>query len=548
MDDREAATGTAALHISYSLGGLPQSQRLPIKSLKLQPIRKGAGTHASYRAFVTSRVHLQLYRMVHTLFPILERWDRELRSGNVLMIDSTHPAGTSTAPASVEQVRAKTTDDGLLLELHCAQTGITARARVTINFRLACLELQTLEAGAADSPTGSGGYPSSICLRTLHSLEEAVAALHVNTERLAASPSITPKSSSGGLRSLLTFQSPAKPPRRSSRVMDLVQEGVALVEGCSSAQIREGATMLQTAAAAPGGAVAGIEAGAMEALVSAASTVLPSTIMGTTEQLTLLALTIAALLDGDIVPEGGGAARLVTALAHGLQMACANPVLLCKLLVALLQRPDVRLEAMQQQLWSTISATYLRKSPLLEPLAAALLSPSVVSSASKQRQAAMSSAASDAGSLQSSPSGSRAASTPSGPGKLGIPRLVLTTEADTPVTTPPGGLTRATRRELSATPTEWHPPAAPWGSPRTLSAAKDTSASTEMDILAEALGESLMAMDLPSAVAHRRRAEMKDFESEAGSIPPGKQYILSYNFETQYKVKSLIINGLIELN
>jgi serine/threonine protein kinase len=532
VDREEAATSSATLNMSYFLGSVPQSLSLPIKPLKLQPIRNITDKTAVFRAFVNAKIHLQLYRVVNTLFPTLDRVDADVRASNVILVNDNDVSSTTTADASQPgQVRATVTEDGgLLLELHNIETGITSRGRIAINFRSACLELQTVD----DSDDDNASTSASRCLRTLNSLDEAIAALQMQamqgSEAVAQVPSsrISPsKFVPSDMRTTLAFQSPSKPPRRSSRVKDLVKEGVSLVQACSSAQLREGCTMLQTAAVAKGGAASGIDAGAMEALVAAASTILPSTIMGTTEQLTVLALTIAALLDGDSCgnSKGQGAIRLVASLATGLETACANPVLLCKLLVALLQRPDVRLEAIQQGLSTTVSATYLRKSPLLEPLAAALLSPSVMSSAGKHRSTqASSSEASSQSNTFDGRSPLLATSTPRA-GKLSIPRLMLPSEggegAGGQSSNPSGGLTRATRRELSATPTDWHPPAAPWGSPQT-AATKDTSALSEMEVLAEALGESLMAMDLPSAVSHKRRADLlrETSEAEAGSIPP----------------------------
>ncbi len=531
VDEQEATTSSAALNMSYFLGTEPQSLSLPIKLLKLQPVRNITDKTAVFRAFVNSKIHLQLYRLVNTLFPTLERWDADLRAGGAVIINSNSNSSEPIGTLYPGQLRAAVTEDGgLLLELHNIETGITSRGRIAINFRSACLELQSVDA------SGEGNTPTSTsrCLRTLNSLDEAIAALQMQTNTQGYEP---PSSTSrispskvvpSDMRSTLAFQSPSKPPRRASRVKDLVKEGVSLVQACSSAQLREGATMLQTAAVAKGGAASGIDAGAMEALVAAASTILPSTIMGTTEQLTVLALTIAALLDADSSGggKGQGVIRLVASLATGLETACANPALLCKLLVALLQRPDVRLEAIQQGLWITISSTYLRKSPLLEPLAAALLSPSVMSSAGKHRSTghASSSEASSQATNFDGRSPLLAAATPPA-GKLSIPRLMLPSEggdgASGQSSNPSGGLTRATRRELSATPTDWHPPAAPWGDPRT-AATKDSSASSEMEVLAEALGESLMAMDLPSAVSHKRRADLlrETSESEAASIPP----------------------------
>ena len=415
---------------------------------------------------------------------------------------------------------------GLLLERHCPVQGVTTKLRVAINFSHACLELQP-----ADAPDEGG---RAQCLRTLHSLDEALAALRGQVTQLAASPSGSPTKTSH-LSHRLPFQSPAKPPRRQSASEVTAVDGVAMVQTCSSAQLREGATMMQAAAVDPAGAAACVEAGAMEALVAAAASVLPSTIMGTTEQLTLLTLTVSMLLDAAGAARGrranDGAARLVGALGATLQSTCANPILLCKLLVALLQRPDVRLEAAAQGLATTISETYLRKSPLLEPLAAALLSPSAGGRSPSVHAAGGSQSAAAAPPAAAKTllggAGGQMQVTPRLPGvRLSVPRLCLRSE-ESPGGTPSGGLTRATRRELSMTPTEWSSPSdAPWGTPRPRSAAKDTSAVAEMSSMAEALGESLMAMDLPATVAHKRRADVlktPELHAAAAAVPQGRR-------------------------
>lgn len=279
---------------------------------------------------------------------------------------------------------------GLLLELHDAQTGITTKLRIAINFSHACIELREPVA----EPTGA----VSRCLRSITSLDEALVALHARTGRAMATPSsasagdgrASSSSPSGGgtvdtlsplrqqsaarRQQFLAFQSPAKPPIKVGTSMESVREGIRLVRICSSAMLREGTALLHAAASNPVSAAAAIEQGAMEALVTAAASVLPSGVMGGTEQLTMFTLCASSLLDGAIGQPCRGAARTVSALASALQHSAANPLLLCKLLVALLQRPDVKLEALEQGLVQTISETYLRKSPLLEPLAKALLS------------------------------------------------------------------------------------------------------------------------------------------------------------------------------
>ena len=84
-----------------------------------------------------------------------------------------------------------------------------------------------------------------------------------------------------------------------------------------------------------------------------------------------------------------------------------------------------------------------------------------------------------------------------------------------------------------------------------MGAAKDASASSEMEGMAEALGESLLAMDLPSVVAHKRRANMRhDSESESslhmaevleGALLTARQHTLQAHaiFTTARSLQSL---------
>jgi hypothetical protein len=95
--------------------------------------------------------------------------------------------------------------------------------------------------------------------------------------------------------------------------------------------------MLQAAAVQPGLAAACIEAGALDALVTAAATILPGGVMGATELLNIVKLTLYTLLDSP-QQATSARARLVLALEAALQQSCANPLLLCKLLAVLLQR------------------------------------------------------------------------------------------------------------------------------------------------------------------------------------------------------------------
>jgi hypothetical protein len=390
-------------------------------------------------ALLPGRTHMQLYRIYTALFPKLESLQRELanqvESGNIVLREEEeeeadddggdnddnnrrqvhiHHPNYNTAEGCIF---ACSVPGGLLLEwqpsithnstssssssssynphyslppasLSSAITG-AVQLLISINLDHACLELEDLDRYEEEEQDNG-------CLRSINSLAEALSALTGLAGRLAPSPFASPlkisssnTNSSGGMQgnrqqhSLQSlrfkasyFQSPAKPATKvSGRGVGAIEEGVEMIKGCSSSQLRDGAALLQGAIGHPSLAARAIEMGAGEALITAAATILPGVAMGMTEALTLVTLTITGLLDA-ASPAAGGVRRIVKALSVQLSQSCANPLLLCKLVVALLQRTDVRSEAMRQGLAGTLCDVYLRKSPLLEATARALLNSS----------------------------------------------------------------------------------------------------------------------------------------------------------------------------
>lgn len=266
---------------------------------------------------------------------------------------------------------------GVLLE-RLSEDGDARCLAIAIDFEHACLVLQPggSSLGAATPATGPGD-----CLRSVNSLDEALAVLHRETGRLGpsltASPIKQPGSGSVAPGSPAVLQSPAKPPLPASHGVDALRLAVDLVQACSSAKLREGLAILSAAAGSPQASAAAVAFGALEALVTAAATVLPSLSMGLAELQPSLTVAVTSLLDA-APPASYAAGRLASILAAVLQQSCANPLLLCHLLVALLQRADVRTEAMLQGLASPIADMYARLSP--EAAAAAGLALEVGSS------------------------------------------------------------------------------------------------------------------------------------------------------------------------
>lgn len=190
--------------------------------------------------------------------------------------------------------------------------------------------------------------------------------LHRETGRLGpsltASPVKQPGSGCAAPGSPAVLQSPAKPPLPASHGVDALRLSVGLVQACSSAKLREGLAMLSAAAGSQQASASAVALGALEALVTAAATVLPSASMGLAELQPSLTVAVTSLLDA-APPASCAAGRLASILAAVLQQSCANPLLLCHLLVALLQRADVRAEAMRQGLAGPIADMYARLSP-----------------------------------------------------------------------------------------------------------------------------------------------------------------------------------------
>jgi hypothetical protein len=105
VDEDDALAGQACLQLVYRLGAGPQLCELPFKPIALRPDQTaGPGLDGvACRAYVSSKLHHQLYRLTLSLFPILERLHQELLASTVQMLD----AGVSSQPmTSVDQIRA----------------------------------------------------------------------------------------------------------------------------------------------------------------------------------------------------------------------------------------------------------------------------------------------------------------------------------------------------------------------------------------------------------------------------------------------------------
>eukprot|EP00887_Chlorella_sp_A99_P006671 scaffold3.g6671.t1 len=551
VDEAAVEAGVGMLQVVFCLGRpTPRHCPLPLKPIKLQPVRKAAGEAGSplvaCKAYVSGKAYTQLYRLVAGLLPTLDRLHHELAS--TPGVELALPGRPAAALGSGGAVRATPFEQGVLLEAVDSEGGPHARLTLAVNFGLVCVELR-----------GAGGPEETGPLRTVHCLSEALTALRGEAgPALAASP-VKPGSTAG---------SPTKPPLQPGAGLEPLRLGVQLVQACTSTQLREGVALLSAAAGDAQLTAACLGLGAIEALVTAAGTVLPSSMMGMTELLASLVLAVTTLLDA-APPAAYAAGRLVSIMGAALQQSCANPVLLCQLMTALLQRPDVRAEAMRHNLGGSVASLYVRlsveheaaaRSPLAplqvprQPSASTpgsrddnaaqpAYSPLVSSPAGQARGGAFGSPApveqialaagsgshvarmvsiynqlSDSGSEGSpcssaSPSRSPPLRSPSamlGRVKFRVPRLQLPND-NSPMN-PAAGLTRSTRRALSNTPGGRRSPTpTPWGSPSRQRAGSaepaELSAAAQMAAVAGAVGEGLIAADLPSIIALKRRAD-----------------------------------------
>ena len=711
------AAGAGTLRVLYRLGGSLQHCELPGKPLRLQPVKQTGGTGsrdgsatstrmlllqpAVARAYVSSRRHTQMYRVVVGLFPKLEQLNQELLSSDdvelrgaaalpgvppgprtvwatplaqvrsLLGAGSMHmhgmQAGGGTCLIQTGALRATAAlfagpgvvacmgvaglchhvspasmvswctllfvsiachtpallavpVQGVVLE-RLSTEGDAHRLTIIIDFQHACLVLRE-GGGAASTPD---------CLRSVNSLAEALAVLHRETGRLG--PSLTASPAKGSGRLPAPAASPAKPPLPAAHGVDALRVAVDLVQACTPAQLREGLAILSTTAGNSNAAASAVACGALEALVTAAATVLPGPTMGMAELQSSLSVAVASLLNA-APPAAYAAGRLVSILAAVLRQSCASPLLLCRVLVALLERADVRAEAMRQGLVGAVADMYSRLSPAAaeaaatepqrrsrssscaapadqpvpldsaatalqqqlgfgSPLVSATAENAALNSSGRGQVASLVAtynALSDSGSdcspsasrsgspvkvglgsgreemlvamlltrslpvahylLHVSPFGGffsacrqrmllnhasslspshlqathlRSPSALSNSSRLSVPRLALPTP-ESP-TAAAGGLTRSTRRMLSGTPGSRARSPSPYGSPSRRSGTCDSaepSALAELATLASALGESLMAADLPAIVAHKRLADVRLGEGDGEGVPQGE--------------------------
>jgi hypothetical protein len=274
-----------------------------------------------------------------------------------------------------------------------------------------------------------------------------------------------------------------------------IKAAVGMVELGTTADFRDGALFLQSACESSEKAVLAIRKGAFRALVTASSLLLTSKVMGPVEQLSILTMTTSQLLDRSSATLPSETS-LVQEFIKALKKPAANPTLLLHFLTAMIHRTDVKEAAIKLKLYDDLADMYINKLPLLQPLADALMSQSQ-SSEDCESYSGLREGSSYSRDLSQSKLGRRR----HGSGNEGVPLLRLGSLRDEGHVSPHGtGLTRATRRESDLSNYILKDTNSPLnGSSQTQTAV------SELEHLSQALGESLVAQDLPSLIEHRRR-------------------------------------------
>ena len=470
----------AQLHVAYDVGSGIQIAQVPIRAVRVEPKYEDGMSGplvVSCIGYIQKRMYLILYRLVHVLFPSLEAWKRSLQES--VDIDFSIERAERRGVVFVDSASHS---DGLVFSMAGSDPGKPGGVYVKPNLLLGCLEARI---GAYHT---EGEDPKFLaeenCLRTVRQLNDVIAIVK-GCGSIASNCTPLPSP-----HRQPAFESPAKKAYSTNSSMMNVTMAVSMIQSASSAEFRDGTLYLQNVCCDPGMAEAAIENGVLGALVRASSTLLDSRIMGSVEQLSILTLTCSLVLDKAINCLSRACRKLVNEFKEHLATPCANPLLLVQFVTAMVHRNDVKEAAIDLKLHNALSGMYLSKLPLLEPLAEALLSRRVVDS-SPQEPAGTTYLNRDksSSSLSSSQSLSR---------KTSVPLLwldTLTRDEEGLCNSPSSGLTRATRRDkhiASQILSETSP-------------VKSQTASREMDHLAQALGESLVAQDLPALIGHRRR-------------------------------------------
>ena len=527
---------------------------------------------ASCSGNVSRRVYMVLFRLLHVLFPTLDAWNRgsveavarvpglRVETDPVTPLPSASAQGGALYSLSLDRADGPVGVGPLV-------SGLGAHGvLVKPNFLLGCLEAVRQyrmfdDAGVAFHGDADGGgrcdgneletstdddshsydnesgiakhgdersdkktsmdavrlvFEEQTCLKTVRHLDDVLGILKGSG---SLDENSTPLSSPHKHRAF-SFHSPAKKPLHGDKAMD-IKRAVSMVEMGATSDFRDGALFLQTSCQSREKAEYAVRKGAFRALVISSSMMLASKVMGSVEQLSILTMTASQLLDRSSAASAPERV-LVKEFVAALQRPSANPALLLHFLTAMIHRSDIKEAAIGLKMYNALAAMYIQKLPLLAPLADALVaSPgrarygsfgnglgiSGVGTSVTENSTTSDSTTNDSnnfmhGYVSTPKKVGNMASTTRG---ISVPPLLLAPQTGERVSKSPAGLTRATRRESNLAKQVVKDMSASISM-----TSKKKSAATELEQLAQALGESLVAKDLPSLIEHRRRLELEN--------------------------------------
>lgn len=469
--------------MAYDIGAGVQTSQVPIRTIQVDPVfefREGGPVLVGCSGEVSKRIYIILFRLAHIMFPSLDAWKHSFQTSDEITFDRDVSMATSKVFVDAESM-----DGCLVFSLIVSHRPINATS-VRPNFLLSCLEVSEVpEIGELDTILKLKDAP--VCLRTVRELQDVLVKVK---GRGKLTPGCTPVPSP---RKQQFFQSPAKKPMFVDSCMD-IKTAVTLIELGTSSEFRDGSLYIQSICKSSTVADIAVRKGIFRALVTASTSLLNSPVMGKVEQLTILTLTASQVLDHCSNPSTSSK-TLVGEIIESLGRPVANYILALQFTTAMIHRPDVKDSAIELQLYNALSAMYISKLPLLEPLAAALTASSGTNRATNTMKVDNMTVYNELD-TESLVLAETRASVP----LLGLDTLPIEDE-HLSLSPANSGLTRATRRENIISKSAY--------AHRKFEENRDTdrpqSASHELDHLAQALGESLVAQDLPALIGLRRR-------------------------------------------
>ncbi len=475
----EVLEGNARLFVAYDIGAGVQISQVPIRSIRVEPIFETRGPVLMGSAgVITKRIYIILFRLVHILFPTMESWKLSLMHSDEITFDRNVAMTTSKVLVDI------CSRDGSLIFSQFVSYKEMNMTYIKPNFLLSCLEACEVDDPREDPSKDVENKILTVCLRSVRQLRDVLAKVR-GIGQLSTTPLPSPRHH--------IFQSPAKKPIVTDSCLD-IKTAVSMVEMGTASDFRDGSLYLQSICKSPSVTDIAVRKGVFRALVSASVSLLSSPIMGTVEQLSILTLTTSQVLD-HCTHVLSSSKILVTEIIESLKRPIANYKLSLQFITAMIHRSDVKDAAIELQLYNALSGMYINRLPLLEPLADALTACDDDGASNDIDD--HTDIDDDSSNIHSTPASFSSRAKRGNVPLLGLESLP-SVDGHLALSPTNSGLTRATRRNQVSARISDIDSAGSDGESR-------LSATHEMDHLAQALGESLVAQDLPCLIGLRRR-------------------------------------------